>query len=110
MTGPNRSTLLHMPHLLINPAIAALWQRNQPQTLSRLDLLDQAATGPLTPALRGEAIAIAHKFAGSLGMFGFHEGTRIARDLEAHLESPTPDATTLASLTAELRTSLNSAL
>jgi HPt (histidine-containing phosphotransfer) domain-containing protein len=88
---------------LINPAISALWQRNRPLFQERLALLDRAAAGPLTPALRGEAIAIAHKLAGSLGMFGFHDGTRIARELEAHLESPAPDTATLTTLTAELR-------
>ena len=86
--------------------IAALWQRNQPQVLERLALLDRAAAEPLTPQLRQEAIATAHKLAGTLGMFGFHEGTRLARDFEQHLETPTPDPTHLASLATELRQTL----
>ncbi len=97
-----------MPSSALNPAIAALWQRNRPLLLERLALLDRAAAGPLTPGLRGEAIGIAHKLAGSLGMFGFHEGTEIAREIEAHLESPTPNATALISLTHQLRNSVNS--
>jgi HPt (histidine-containing phosphotransfer) domain-containing protein len=97
-----------MPQPAVNPAIAALWQRNRPLLLERLALLDQAAAGPLTPSLRGEAIAIAHKLSGSLGMFGFHDGTQIARELEAHLESPAPDSTILAALTTQLRGTLNS--
>ncbi len=91
--------------------IAALWQRNQPQVLDRLALLDRAAaavaTGKLTPFLRDEAAGIAHKLAGSLGMFGFHEGTRVARELELRLECSTPDATAIILLTAELRRALN---
>ena len=90
--------------------IAALWQRNQPQILERLALLDRAAddavAGTLTPALREEAASTAHKLAGSLGMFGFHEGTRLARELEQHLESLTTDGTTLVALTTQLRASL----
>ena len=83
--------------------IAALWRRNLPQTLDRLDLLDRAAS---TPALYAEAAAVAHKLAGSLGMFGFHEGTDLARQLEQLLEAPKPDPATLATLTAQLRRSL----
>ncbi len=94
--------------LALNPAIAALWQRNQPLLLERLALLDRAAAGPLTPALRGEAIAIAHKLSGSLGMFGFYDGTQIAREIEAQLESPAPDAATLTALTAQLRSAVDS--
>lgn len=87
--------------------IVTLWQRNQPQTLERLALLDRAAaSSSLEPTRRGEAIAIAHKFAGSLGMFGFHEGTRLARELELELESPSPDGMILIRLTVELRASL----
>lgn len=86
--------------------IAALWQRNQPEVLARLALLDRAAAEPLTPELSQQAAATAHKLAGSLGMFGFPEGTRIARALEQHLESTSPDPTRLAILTAELRQTL----
>jgi len=90
--------------------VAALWQRNQPQVLDRLAVLDRAAAaavaGTLTPALLGDAAGVAHKLAGSLGMFGFHEGTRIARELDQHLESPILDAATLTTLTTQLRDSL----
>ena len=87
--------------------IAALWQRNQPRILDRLALLDAAAaassSGVLDPALQQEAAGVAHKLAGSLGMFGFHEGTRMARELEQHLEAPAVHPATLTALTAKLR-------
>jgi HPt (histidine-containing phosphotransfer) domain-containing protein len=90
--------------------IAALWLRNQAQVLERLDLLQHAAaaagSGELTPDLQRQAAAVAHKLAGSLGMFGFQEGTRIARELEQHLDAPKVDPSVLASLSAELRQSL----
>ena len=86
--------------------IAALWQRSQPQVLQRLALLDQAATEPLTPSLQQEAAATAHKLAGSLGMFGFPEGTRIARELEQLLEADSPNPIQLKSLTTALRQTL----
>jgi HPt (histidine-containing phosphotransfer) domain-containing protein len=90
--------------------IKALWQRNQPHILKRLATLEQAAaasdSGLLTPELKLEAAAIAHKLAGSLGMFGFHEGTRKARELEHYLEAPAIQSASLTTLTAELRQSL----
>ena len=95
-----------MPEQAAQKAISDLWQRNRPQTLDRLALLDRAAAGPLTPALRAEAIAVAHKLAGSLGMFGFHDGTRLARDLEIHLEAPAPEPAILTMLASQLRQTL----
>ncbi len=90
--------------------IATLWLRNQPQVLERLALLEHAAaasaSGTLTPDLQQQAVDIAHKFAGSLGMFGFHEGTLKAREMEQHLKAPAADPHRLATLAAELRESL----
>ena len=98
------------PQLSTQDLIAALWQRNQPQILERLALLDDAAaasgSGVLSPALQREAAGAAHKLAGSLGMYGFHEGTRMARELEQHLEAPAVHSATLTALTAELRQSV----
>jgi HPt (histidine-containing phosphotransfer) domain-containing protein len=90
--------------------IATLWQRNRPNILDRLALLDQAAKAAsaqaLTPSLRAEAMAVAHKLAGSLGMFGFHDGTRMARELEVHFQCHTPDTDCLLALTIQLRQTL----
>ena len=90
--------------------IATLWLRNQPQVLERLALLEHAAaasgTGSLTPDLQHQAVDIAHKLAGSLGMFGFHEGTLKARELEQYFEAPPADPHRLSTLAAELRQSL----
>ena len=86
--------------------IAALWERNQPQVLERLALLDRAAAGPLAQPFQQEAAATAHKLAGSLGMFGFHEGTRLARELELLLETDSPDPAQLTPLTTALRQTL----
>jgi HPt (histidine-containing phosphotransfer) domain-containing protein len=91
-------------------AIAAIWQRNQPQVLERLTLLDRAAAAALAQTLsfelRDEATSAAHRLAGSLGMFGFPEGTRLARQLEQELLAPACEPATLAQLAADLRASL----
>jgi len=90
--------------------IHALWQRNQDQIQNRLQLLDSAARanrdGDMGEELRNEAREIAHKLAGSLGMFGFPMGSEIARRLELLFESQDPDPELLAQLTVQLRGSL----
>jgi HPt (histidine-containing phosphotransfer) domain-containing protein len=92
------------PDTRTSALLASLWQRNLPQLQARLDLLDQAAASdPLPDTLRAEAASVAHKLAGSLGMFGYPEGTRLARQLEVLLESDAPPQQQLVKLTQELR-------
>jgi HPt (histidine-containing phosphotransfer) domain-containing protein len=82
----------------IDTLLTALWERSLPTLRERLDILNRAAaaaaSGHLTEASRAEAHSIAHKLSGSLGMFGHHRGTEIARQIEAILAAPTPDAPT----------------
>jgi HPt (histidine-containing phosphotransfer) domain-containing protein len=87
--------------------LADLWQRTLPVVHARLNLLDEAANAePLSDKLRIDAMNVAHKLAGSLGMFGFTEGTRLARQLELALDVPAPDSTHVALLTRQLREEL----
>ncbi len=114
-----------MTHGTLNPAAAGpeatrklldqLWERNLPALHSRLALFDAVAeaarTHVLTPELREQAAAEAHKLAGSLGMFGYHNGTVLARELEVLLEekspeTPRPDPTRIAELATTLRSEL----
>jgi HPt (histidine-containing phosphotransfer) domain-containing protein len=106
---PTQHTALPAPEAAaqIQARIDAVWQRNRPLILDRIsELLHAAATarlGQLTPELTEEASATAHKLAGSLGMFGFPEGTVLARAFEQSLtETTPPDAPTLSRLSAAL--------
>ena len=88
--------------------LAAIWLRNRPLVEERLALLDRAAAaiaaGRLTEELREEASHTAHKLAGSLGMYGYDEGTRIAREIEVLLAGDaTPEAARFSNLVSELR-------
>ena len=87
--------------------LAAVWQRNRALVEERLALLDRAAAaaaaGALGHDLREEACRAAHKLAGSLGMYGYDEGTRIARKMEVLLGDAAPDAARLSGLVVELR-------
>jgi HPt (histidine-containing phosphotransfer) domain-containing protein len=95
----------------ISALLTSLWERNLPTLCERLDILDRAASeaaaGKLTEASRAEAYDIAHKLSGSLGMFGHHHGTEIARQIEQILNTPTPATfAQLTTLTADLRQTL----
>jgi HPt (histidine-containing phosphotransfer) domain-containing protein len=95
--------------------LTQLWQKNLPTIRERLDLLDQfgsaAVSGSLEEHTRIEALNIAHKLAGSLGMYGYQQGTEVASKMERILRSPTPDTlVTLRALAADLRKSLASGL
>ncbi len=74
-----------------NVAIAAVWERQLPETRRRVDLLQRIArnlseTRAIDPDTRAEALDIAHKLAGSLGMFGFQKATDHARAIEQTLD------------------------
>jgi hypothetical protein len=91
--------------------IAELWQRHLPALRDRLDILDRiaasAASGPMSSQDREEGIAISHKFAGSLGMYGYKRGTEIATELEQLFRSNPPSQPDLITpLTIELRESV----
>ena len=103
----------HAPTEKTAALLRTLWQRNLPLLRSRLATLDDAATaaraGNLNEDLRAEAASTAHKLAGSLGMFGYPEGTLIARDLECALTSvdhSAPDPAALSQLAKNLHAAL----
>ena len=87
--------------------LAKLWVKIQPIVEDRLAILDRAsaaaAQNTIPDDLRKEAQSSAHKLAGSLGMYGFDDGTRVARELEQLLDAGAPDPTRLNALVAELR-------
>ncbi|WP_175528929.1 Hpt domain-containing protein [Granulicella pectinivorans] len=88
--------------------LATMWEKNLPVLRERVAVLDRAAqaalAGALHDELRVEAAAVAHKLAGSLGMFGYPEGTRVARELEVELgETNTTKAARLEELVHTLR-------
>jgi HPt (histidine-containing phosphotransfer) domain-containing protein len=99
----------------IEDVLFQLWQKNLATIRQRLDLLDQfgsaAVSGSIEEHTRLEALSIAHKLAGSLGMYGYQQGTEVASKMERILKSPTPETlVTLRSLAVDLRKSLAAGL
>ncbi|HET7322362.1 MAG TPA: Hpt domain-containing protein [Longimicrobiaceae bacterium] len=78
----------------ISDALAAIWARSEPVIRERVETLhaaaDALADGRLDEELREEAARAAHKLAGSLGTFGFPEGSRTAWEMERLLRADGP--------------------
>jgi diguanylate cyclase (GGDEF)-like protein len=95
--------------------VRALWRRYRPVSLDRLRSLDEVATaataGALQPDQRSHALYEAHRLAGSVGMFGFADGTRLAREVERILDQPgalePPNIARLVELVEALRLELD---
>ncbi len=68
-------------------AVEAVWVRQLPQTRERLAYLAKAArefseSRSMTPEVQAEVVSLAHKLAGSMGMFGYTAATEHARLVE----------------------------
>lgn len=96
------------------PALTQIWQRFQEPILERITILEQVAatyqrTGKLASKTRQKAEQQAHNLAGSLGTFGFTEGSRIAKEIEQifpHWSEIADFGSRLGELTAALRLEL----
>ncbi len=70
--------------------ITNIWEQVKQDTNSRVDVLEQAVAlllkNKLSDEWRQQAEREAHKLAGSLGMFGADEGSRLAQEIETLLE------------------------
>ena len=100
-----------------NEALAAIQERYLPRARAMLGGIEELASsllaGDPNPAGREQAYLDAHKLSGSMGTFGFPEGSRLAARLEAALEPGQPldadRAREIAALSARLRRALEDA-
>lgn len=74
----------------VEAATSKVWEKFQGKMLAQIAILGEAASaltaGNLTAELQQQAQQEAHKLAGSLGIFGFMEGSRLAKELEELLQ------------------------
>ncbi len=73
----------------LNQAVAAVWERRRDQVMGRVSVLVRAAASlresaapEVAPEVTDKAKDEAHRLAGSLGCFGFDEGSNIAAEIE----------------------------
>ena len=99
----------------ITIAVTRAWENHKDTMHERLSVLEATATalasGHLNVDLQDAGRAQAHKLAGSLGCFGFADGSRFARELEQllQLEAPLGDdhVSRVSTLVHHLRQNLN---
>lgn len=81
----------------LSDAMARLWAKFRPEIERRVAVLEAASAalgaGTLSTQQREAAHADAHKLAGSLGTFGLHRGTDLARMAESALAADPVRAT-----------------
>lgn len=94
--------------------VGGIWERFKETIFTRVTILEHATTallaGALDKELQHRAMQEAHKLAGSVGTFGFAEGSRLAQEIERILQAETPlgqdQAPNLAQLVHSLRREL----
>ncbi|WP_254565077.1 response regulator [Oscillatoria sp. HE19RPO] len=93
-TAPGSKTPTPGKKLQAIASIAQILEKYRPRLNQQIALLRQTynalAAGKLTDELQERAIQDAHKLAGSLGPFGYLEGSNLARKIEYLLMSQTP--------------------
>ena len=76
---------------MVIESVNNIWQRNKESFTCQLVLFEQVVAGlmsdTLSEQIQDAAKLEAHKMAGSLGSFGFNEGSRLAHEIEQLLES-----------------------
>jgi HPt (histidine-containing phosphotransfer) domain-containing protein len=112
MTSNNAVLAANTVSLGFKQQLDSVWQNNLPIIHDRLTSLDAfvsvIAAGVATPQQHSDALNIAHKFSGSLGMFGYPTGGQLARALEHLLNStPIPDPDRVRDIVRSIRSTLN---
>ena len=94
----------------IDSAMASIWRQHRENSLARIDVIEDAVAkivrDTVTEADLEEAVSAAHKLAGSLGTFGYEDGSRIALATETLLREQQTDGRLLAESVSELRASV----
>ena len=94
----------------LDRSLARLWQQHRQSNLERISLLEAVTAAVLRGATGSIAISegtsVAHKLAGSLGTFGFDEGSRAALEAETLLRESVIDGLLLAEAVIRVRSSV----
>ncbi|MEM7797075.1 MAG: response regulator [Cyanobacteria bacterium P01_C01_bin.118] len=117
---------LHAENLALTPQVAqqanmattAVWERAKQRLNKRISVIEKATsagvTNTLAEDLRQQAETEAHKLAGSLGMFNFDRGSKLAQKAEQAFQNwptlPDHERTQLTDLIGQLRQTVQRAV
>lgn len=92
----------------VRAALKRVWLDSRPEALERLATLERFSenlrSSISNQTAREGALAAAHRLSGALGMFGYHEASACASEIESTLAGgPSPDGSRLAELVTRLR-------
>jgi len=103
-------TATEVSDVALGSKLALLWQRHRQTSLDRISLIEATTANILRSVTDGDATSeaadAAHKLAGSLGIFGFDDGSRAALEAEHLLRQPEIDVRLLAETVVALRASV----
>jgi HPt (histidine-containing phosphotransfer) domain-containing protein len=87
-------------------ALDAIWARHHDVVLARLDAIDSGTRPDATVEMRTAAAGAAHQLAGTVGTFGFTQGTELAQQIEEGLRASNAGQARLPALAKLLRREL----
>jgi diguanylate cyclase (GGDEF)-like protein len=106
-TAPDTSSVATSPEQTVRSKLSNVWQRHQDRISKQITVIEQVTSPPPDATRHQQASQQAHTLAGALGIFGFAEGSRLAKEMEQILATGYPlkakDLTQLAELLATLR-------
>jgi diguanylate cyclase (GGDEF)-like protein len=109
-TAEGRDSQLAHSDVALESALAHLWRRHRQISLDRISLIESTTADVLRSVVdddaTSQAASAAHKLAGSLGTFGFHEGSRAALEAEHLLRESVIDGRLLSEAVVALRGSV----
>ncbi len=112
-TAPDRatlsatSTLSTSPEQTVQSKLSRVWHQYRQRISEQIAVIEQVVTAPSTDRLtsqqaKQQAKQHAHTLAGALGMFGFAEGSRLAKAMEQTLTTGSLKSTDVAKLGEQL--------
>ncbi|MFM2432868.1 MAG: hypothetical protein RLZZ511_4082 [Cyanobacteriota bacterium] len=87
---PDASSVAASPEQTVRSKLSAVWQRHKNRIGKQITVIEQVTSQPADFTRHQQASQQAHTLAGALGIFGFAEGSRLAKEMERILATGYP--------------------
>jgi DNA-binding response OmpR family regulator len=82
--APDTARVATSPEQTVQSKLNTVWQRHKASISQQIAVIEQVIAHSPDSALHQQASQQAHTLAGSLGIFGFAEGSRLAKEMDIH--------------------------